>query len=103
MRRGVSQPAIDCAVLLAGVSEEGAEGRVSDDLDLDLAYLDDLPEPTAPATLRVQDLYGCRWIAGEPWPIRRGMWCGKPTRAGTSWCDEHHRVAFGRAKRRGAS
>ena len=73
---------------------------MSDDLDLDLAYLDDLPKPQP--GLSETDLKGCRRIAGNPVPLHPGLFCGRPTAPGSSWCPEHHRVAFGRAGRRGA-
>ena len=38
----------------------------------------------------------CRWVHGEP--SANALFCGKPTKAGSSWCPEHHaRVYSGRA------
>jgi hypothetical protein len=67
-------------------------------VDDDLADLGELPKPAPELT--EADYRGCRWIAGEPAPLRRDMFCGKPTRPGSSWCDTHHRIAFGRNARR---
>jgi hypothetical protein len=41
------------------------------------------------------DLRGCRWIEGEPKPLRRGMFCGRPVVGGDSWCAEHRGIVFG--------
>ena len=41
------------------------------------------------------DFRGCRWIEGEPKPLRRGMFCGRPVLAGESWCARHRLVVFG--------
>ena len=60
--------------------------------------LGELPDPQP--ELREENLRGCRWISGEPTPLRRGIFCCKPTRPGSSWCPEHYRIAFGRAARR---
>jgi hypothetical protein len=98
MRRGVSQPAIHRTVLLPGVSEAGEEGSVMHDFADELAYLDELPDPEP--GLNETDLKGCRWISGEPTPLRPGLFCGKPTALGSSWCPEHRRIAFGRNARK---
>jgi hypothetical protein len=48
-----------------------------------------------PQPLRDADMRGCRMIAGEPLPLRRGMYCGaKARRPGESWCSEHWRVVY---------
>jgi hypothetical protein len=56
------------------------------------------PEPTetatAPAGLSEADFRGCRWIEGEVTPLRRGMFCGRPVRAGESWCAEHRKIVW---------
>lgn len=36
----------------------------------------------------------CRWIDGEPKPLRRGMFCGRPMLAGESWCALHRGIVF---------
>jgi hypothetical protein len=41
------------------------------------------------------DFRGCRWIEGEPKPLRRGMFCGRPVLAGESWCVLHRGIVFG--------
>ena len=41
------------------------------------------------------DFRGCRWIEGEPRPLRRGMFCGRPVLAGESWCAMHRGIVFG--------
>jgi hypothetical protein len=41
------------------------------------------------------DFRGCRWIEGDPTPVRHGMFCGSPVAPGESWCAEHHGVVFG--------
>ena len=46
-------------------------------------------------TLTDADFLGCRWIQGDPIPLRRGMFCGSAVEAGESWCGEHRRVVFG--------
>jgi hypothetical protein len=68
-----------------------------DDL-ADITDLSELPEPE-PA-LSDADYKGCRWIEGATTPIRSGMYCCRPTRPRTSWCPEHHRIAFGRTARK---
>ena len=46
------------------------------------------------------DLRGCRWIEGEPKPLRRGMFCGRRVPAGESWCAMHRGIVFGEERRR---
>ena len=41
------------------------------------------------------DFRGCRWIEGDPSPLRPGMFCGIPVRSGESWCPKHRGVVFG--------
>jgi|SRR6516162_8508641 len=40
------------------------------------------------------DFRGCRWIEGEPKPVRRGMFCGRPVLVGESWCAMHRGIVF---------
>jgi hypothetical protein len=40
------------------------------------------------------DFRGCRWIEGEPKPLRRGMFCGRPVLVGQSWCAMHRGIVF---------
>jgi hypothetical protein len=47
------------------------------------------------STLTDADFRGCRWIEGDPSPLRPGMFCGFPVAAGESWCARHHGVVFG--------
>ena len=47
-----------------------------------------------------EDFQGCRWIEGEPKPLRQGMFCGRPVLAGESWCARHRLVVFGEERRR---
>jgi hypothetical protein len=46
-------------------------------------------------TLTDADFRGCRWIEGDPSPLRPGMFCGFPVAAGESWCAKHRGVVFG--------
>ena len=46
-------------------------------------------------TLTDADFRGCRWIEGEPSPLRPGMFCGVPVPSGESWCAKHRSVVFG--------
>jgi hypothetical protein len=46
------------------------------------------------AALDDADFLGCRWIEGEPQPLRRGMFCGRPVAAGESWCAAHRDIVF---------
>jgi hypothetical protein len=41
------------------------------------------------------DFRGCRWIEGNPSPLRSGMFCGLPVLPGESWCAGHRGVVFG--------
>jgi hypothetical protein len=41
------------------------------------------------------DFRGCRWIEGEPKPLRAGMFCGRPVAEDESWCAIHRAVVFG--------
>jgi len=41
------------------------------------------------------DFGGCRWIEGDPSPLRPGMFCGLPVPPGESWCTKHRGVVFG--------
>lgn len=38
---------------------------------------------------------GCRWIDGD---VKAGAWayCNRPTRPGSSWCEEHHARVYRR-------
>jgi hypothetical protein len=49
------------------------------------------------------DFRGCRWIEGEPMPLRSGMFCGSPVRSGESWCDAHRSLVFCGARIAGVS
>jgi hypothetical protein len=66
----------------------------------ELAYLDELPDPAAGLT--EADLRGCRFISGEPTPLRPGLFCGAPAVPGRSWCDAHNRVVWARGARKAA-
>lgn len=41
------------------------------------------------------DFGGCRWIEGDPSPLRPGMFCGFPVPSGESWCEKRRGVVFG--------
>jgi hypothetical protein len=41
------------------------------------------------------DFRGCRWIEGNPSPLRSGMFCGLRVLPGESWCAAHRDVVFG--------
>jgi hypothetical protein len=41
------------------------------------------------------DFSGCRWIEGDPSPLRPGMFCGLPVSSDESWCEKHRGVVFG--------
>jgi hypothetical protein len=54
-----------------------------------------------PGELTDADFQGCRWIAGEPSPLKPGMFCCAPTlRPGGSWCAKHRKIVW--AYRRGS-
>ena len=38
-----------------------------------------------------KDFVGCRFIEGEPSPLRRGMFCCAPVDSGSSYCDHHYK------------
>jgi hypothetical protein len=46
-------------------------------------------------TLSEADFRGCRWIEGDPSPLRPGMFCGFRVRSGESWCAKHRGIVFG--------
>ena len=46
-------------------------------------------------TLTDADFRGCRWIEGDPSPLRPGIFCGSPVPSGESWCEKHRGVVFG--------
>jgi hypothetical protein len=46
-------------------------------------------------TLTDADFRGCRWIEGDPSPLRPGMFRGVPVSSGESWCAKHRGVVFG--------
>ena len=82
------------------VMEAGGDDGATDaeDRDLDL-----LPEPKA-ADLTEADFRGCRWIAGEPTPIRPSMFCGCPvSEPGGSWCSAHRERVWRLSKRWGSA
>jgi hypothetical protein len=62
-------------------------------------------EPAAPTALSEADFRGCRFIAGDPSPIRSGLWCCQPTAPGSSYCPRHRAIAWNyrRGRRRPAS
>jgi len=57
-------------------------------------------EPIEPTTLTEADAHGCRWISGEPSPIRSGLWCCKPTVPGSAYCQAHRDRAWTPSRRR---
>ena len=47
------------------------------------------------AGLSEADFRGCRWIEGEPAPLKPGMFCcAPPARPGGSWCTRHHKIVW---------
>jgi hypothetical protein len=46
-------------------------------------------------TLTDGDSRGCRWIEGDPSPLRPGMFCGLRVAPGESWCAKHRGIVFG--------
>jgi hypothetical protein len=54
--------------------------------------------PGTEPSLREADLSGCRWIEGEPVPLRQGMFCCKPTIRGP-WCARHRGIVWRSAER----
>ena len=64
----------------------------------DLAALDALPDPQPGLT--EADFKGCRFIEGEPAPLRPHMYCCAKTRPGESWCARHLPVVWRRVARR---
>lgn len=75
--------------------QPGARAAENED---DLAYLDGLPDPQP--GLSEADLQGCRWIDGEPAPLRPRMFCCAKTPPGESWCSRHRRIVWRREARR---
>jgi hypothetical protein len=69
--------------------------------DDDLACLDELLEPQP--GLSEADLQGCRWIEGEPAPLRRGMFCCARCLPGSPWCAKHRGIVWARQRRREAA
>jgi hypothetical protein len=53
--------------------------------------IDSWPDPV-PSALTEVDYRGCRFIRGEPSPIRPGMFCGKPKALGSSYCPAHTEI-----------
>jgi hypothetical protein len=56
------------------------------------------PAPPRPAALAPRERT-CQFIAGEKGVdftsySQPGIYCGKPVRAGSSWCPEHHRLCW---------
>ena len=51
--------------------------------------------PAREGALTEADFAGCRWIEGDPSPLRRGMFCGSPVMPGESWCVGHRSIVFG--------
>jgi hypothetical protein len=66
--------------------------------DEDAAYLDSLPEPQL--GLSEADGKGCRWIEGEPRPLRAGMFCCEPCPPGEPFCPAHRARVWRRPARR---
>lgn len=44
--------------------------------------------------LRDRDFVGCRFIEGEPTPLRPGMFCCAPTVEGASYCAHHFALSY---------
>jgi hypothetical protein len=61
--------------------------------------IDAMPDPRREPELRDQDYSGCRWIEGEPVPLRPGMFCGAACLPGSAWCGEHRSLAYTRVSR----
>jgi hypothetical protein len=49
--------------------------------------------------LRESDLRGCRWIEGEPVPLRPGMFCCEPCLPGSPWCAKHRKIVWRTSRR----
>ena len=47
------------------------------------------PAIAKPPPLTDVDFTGCRFIAGDPLPIRPGLFCGRVVVPGASYCAEH--------------
>jgi hypothetical protein len=62
----------------------------------DETFIDGIRRPA----LTDADFRGCRWIEGEPSPLRSGMFCGSPVQPGKAWCAMHHGVVFEKVFRR---
>lgn len=54
------------------------------------------PKRTPQPAVGIEDLRGCRWIEGEPKPLRPGMYCCQPTLPGSAWCREHYKRVWRR-------
>ena len=64
--------------------------------------IDALPE-AQPASLTEADFQGCRWIEGEPSPLRSSMFCCAKTLPGESWCARHRAVVWRRVPAKSAA
>lgn len=80
---------------------ELTQGRLGADDWAEADYwreIDEGPDPE-PAGLSDADCRGCRFIAGEPLPIRSGMYCGRPVcEPGGSWCSRHRGLVWRAAR-----
>jgi hypothetical protein len=65
-------------------------------MDDDWAAIDELPEPKPHQRLRAADMVGCRFIAGEPTPAVRGMFCCQPTLPDSPYCALHRAICYQR-------
>jgi hypothetical protein len=61
--------------------------------------IDSWPDPV-PSALTEVDYRGCRFIRGEPSPIRPGMFCGKPKALGSSYCPECCEIVWAEPSKR---
>jgi hypothetical protein len=55
------------------------------------------PPPVALHPLTASDMRGCRFITGDPLPLRAGMFCCGPVASpGSAWCAEHRQIVLPR-------
>lgn len=65
------------------------------------AEIDSWPDPEPQIELGDSAFHGCRFISGDPVPIRPSMFCCRPvSEPGGSWCPAHRERVWRRVPRR---
>jgi hypothetical protein len=81
-------PRLASAVTVLGCSRSAIIGKAHR-----LGLCSPEPTPVEPPALTEADFRGCRWIEGDPLPLRGGMFCCQPVdEPGGPWCERHHRI-----------